>query len=369
MRDDDFAEWVEAGWLRPYDDLPGVDIDESDIFAYNLEAMSYRGRRYGLPYYADFAIWVYNRDMLEAAGFEQPPQTLDELTEQAIKVKEAGLVAPDGARVDYPIVLYFRQGPTGFSHWWALNFASEVELFDDEYNPIFPDDEGRGAERILQWLADGVNKHRIIDPNSLTVGSMRASVAAGRQVYGIIDKYDLEWINNRHNSAVVQAHMDRRGMRDQTYAKVVQIGTIPSLEPGQQGTLGWTRMYCLTAHCRPEKLVDAWALMKFLGYKDPAGDYYTARRWFELRGLGFAFKSLLRDPQIIAQTEAWGDIKKIEALAPHARARTNIKAPWFADFTLYYQAEIQKVLLGSLSPRDALGRINERCRQLKREWT
>ena len=23
VRDDDFAEWVEAGWLRPYDDVPG----------------------------------------------------------------------------------------------------------------------------------------------------------------------------------------------------------------------------------------------------------------------------------------------------------------------------------------------------------
>ena len=371
VRDDDFAEWVEAGWLRPYDDLPDIDIDEDDIFDYNLEAMTYQGKRYGLPYYADFTLWVYNRDMLEAAGFEHPPETLDELTEQAVKLKEARIRAPDGLPVDYPIVLNFRQGPTGFGHWWTLNFASQVDLFDKEFNPIFPDDEGNRAERILQWLADGINKYRIIDPNSLTAGSLRYSVAAGRQAYGLIDKYDLEWINNRRNSAIVQTHLQTRNIPadKQTYAKVMRIGTIPALEEGQRGTMGWTRMYSLTSLCRPDKVEEAWQLMKFLGYKDANDDYYTARKWFRLRGLGFAFKSLMDDPDIIAQTQLWGDIELIKEQAGYARARTNIKAPWFADFSLYYQPEIQKILLGQQSPRDGLGRIGERCRQLKREWS
>jgi multiple sugar transport system substrate-binding protein len=373
VRDDDFAEWVEAGWLRSYDDLPGVEIniDEDDIFPYNLESMRYQGRRYGLPYYTDISIWVYNHDMLQAAGFERSPETLDELTEQAVKVKEAGLRAPDGLPLDYPITFNFRQSPTGFNTWWALNFASQVELFDQAFNPIFPDDQDRRAERILQWLADGINKYRIIDPNSLTAGVPRQSVGAGRQAYGLIDKYDLEWINNRRNAAVVQTHLTARGVPEnaQTYAKVVRMGRVPSLEPGQRGTLGWTRMYSLTAHARPDKIADAWRLMNFLGYKDADGDYYTARRWFSLRGLGFAFKSLLDDPQINAQTKLWGDVELIKEQANVARARTNIMAPWFSDFTLYYQPEIQKVLLGQQSPRDGLGRINQRCRELKREWS
>lgn len=374
VRDDDFAEWVEAGWLRPYDDIPDIDINinEDDIFPYNLESMTYQGRRYGLPYYTDISIWIYNHDMLQAAGFDRSPTTLDELTEQAVKVKEAGLLAPDGLPLDYPITLNFRQSPTGFNTWWALNFASEVELFDDDFNPIFPDDKDQRAERILQWLADGINKYRIIDPNSLTANSsLRYSIGAGRQTYGLIDKYDLEWINNRRNSAVVQTHLQDRGVPqdEQSYAKVLRMGPIPSLEPGQRGTLGWTRMYSLTSQCRPDKIAAAWRLMNFLGYKDANGDYYTARHWFKLRGLGFAFKSLLDDPDIIAQTQLWGDVDLIKEQANYARARSNIMAPWFSDFTLYYQPEIQKVLLGQQSPRDGLGRINKRCRELKREWS
>ena len=373
VRDDDFAEWIEAGWLQPYDGLPGAELYPDDIFFdFNREAMIYQGKRYGLPYYTDFTVWIYNEEMLAAAGFERPARTLDELTEQAIKIKEARVQSPEGDVIEYPIILGFRQAPgQGFADWWALNYASEVDLFDDELNPIFPDDEGRRAEKILQWIVDGIHKHRTIDINSLTMGLIRENTAAGRQTFCMISKYDVEWVNNRRNSAVAEAYLQARGIPETQarHAKVLKMAPIPSLEPGQQGTLGWTRMYCLTAHCQEENLLDAWQLMQFLGGKDVTGDYYTARRWFQLRGLGFAFKSLLDDPEIIAQTNQWGDIAMVKKLAQVARIRQNIKAPWFPDFNVYYQPEIQKILLRQQSPRDGLARIAKRCREFKREWT
>ena len=187
----------------------------------------------------------------------------------------------------------------------------------------------------------------------------------------MINKHDLERVNNRENSAVAEAYLRARGIPEEKaqYAKTLKMAPVPTLEPGQEGTLGWTRMYSLTAHCREEHLLDAWQLVQFLGGKDVTGDYYTARRWFRLRGLGFAFKSLLDDPDIIAQTEQWGDIKLIKRLSQVARIRENIRAPWFPDFNAYYQPEIQKILLRQQSPRDGLARIAKRCRELKREWT
>jgi multiple sugar transport system substrate-binding protein len=219
-------------------------------------------------------------------------------------------------------------------------------------------------------MVDGIHKYGIIDPNSLTTRLVRENLAAGRQTFALINKYDLEWVNNRRNSAVVETVLRADGISEteSSHAKIFKIAPLPSLEPNQRGTLGWTRMYCLTAHCPEEKLLDAWQLMQFLGGKDANGDYYTARRWFRLRGLGFAYKSLLDDPEIIVQTEQWGDIKLIKELSQFVRTRENIKAPWFADFNLYYQPEIQKVLLRQQSPRDGLARIAKRCRELKREW-
>ena len=219
-------------------------------------------------------------------------------------------------------------------------------------------------------MADGIHKHGIIDPNSLTTRLVRENLAAGRQTYALINKYELEWVNNRRNSAVVEMALRADGISEAeaSHAKIFKIAPLPSLEPNQRGTLGWTRMYCLTAHCPQEKLLDTWQLMQFLGGKDAYGDYYTARRWFRLRGLGFAYKSLLDDPKIIAQTEQWGDIRLIKELSKHVRTRENIKAPWFADFNIYYQPEIQKIILRDQSPRDGLARIAKRCSELKREW-
>ena len=208
--------------------------------------------------------------MLEAAGFEQPARTLDELTEQAIKIKEARVKSPEGDVVEYPIMLGFRQVITGFTDWWALNYASEVDLFDDDINPIFPDDVDRRAERILQWITDGIHKHGIININSLTSPLILENVSAGRQAFAMINKHDLERVNSREDSAVAEAYLRARGITETqtSYAKVIKMAPVPSLEPDQQGTLGWSRMYSLTAHCREEYLLDAWRLVQFLGGRD-----------------------------------------------------------------------------------------------------
>jgi len=389
VRDDNFAEWVEAGWLQPIEDFPGARDYLPDLFDFNREAMTYDGRLYGLPYYADFTIWIYNEPLLRAAGFEKPGRTLDEITEQAVKIKERKLKTPDGQVVEYPLTLALKQTVLGFNDWWAMNYASEVDLFDDEMNPRFPDDDGRRAEKILQWLVDGIHKHKIIDLNSLSLDGteVRANIGAGRQVFASISKYDLEWVNNCTKSAVAAALLKQQNHRaatvtermvtEQTHAKALKMSLYPSLEPHQNGTLGWTRMYCLTKNCRfPEK---AWELVQYLGGKDESGQYYTAKRWFcgdphepdgkkKARGLGFCYKSLMNDPDIIAFTEVWGDMNLIREQSRYVKARENIKAPWFPDFDAFYQPEIQRVLLKEQTPRDGLARIAAQCRKLKREW-
>ena len=226
VRDDDFVEWIEAGWIRPYEGMPGANEYGDDIFDYNLEAISYKGERYGLPYYADFIIWAYNESMMQAAGYEKAARTLDGLTEQAIRIKEARVRRRDGNLVEYPIMLGFRQ-----VNWWTLNYASEIDLFDDDLNPIFPDDEGHRTEKILQWIVDGIHKHGIIDINSLLI---LENLATGGQAFAIITRHNLEWVNNRENSAVAKAYLRARGIRESEtrYAKSLKMTYIPALEPG-----------------------------------------------------------------------------------------------------------------------------------------
>jgi multiple sugar transport system substrate-binding protein len=351
VRDDHFAEWVEAGWLQPIDRLPGALEYRPDIYDFNWEAMTYGGRLYGLPYYADFSTWIWNRKMLEAAGYSECGRTLDEITEQLIKVREKRVAGPQGV-LDYPLVMGFKQAPLGFNDFWALMYASEVDLFTPDMEPVFPDDPGHKCERILQWIVDGIHRHRIIDlAASFSTAVVRDVFAAGRQAMVMISKYDLQRLNDPGKSDV---------------AGDAIMAPIPSLERGQNGTLGWTRMYCLPAACRhPEQ---SWRLMNFLGGKDPRGTYSTPRFWYLERGLGFAFPSLMNDREVVASTSRWGEIDRIRQQALHARPRENVKAPWFSEFDTFYQAEIQEILQRQVNPRDGLARIAAECRRLRAEW-
>src|SRR5438128_1439305 len=104
-------EWAAAGWIIPIDEsFPQVRQYLSDYSPFVREALTYKGRIYGTPYYADTFIFVYNTDHLQRAGFTAPPATLDELTDprqpqQAGKFK-SGLM-PGGTRATVGFVRFY----------------------------------------------------------------------------------------------------------------------------------------------------------------------------------------------------------------------------------------------------------------------
>src|SRR5919197_4585359 len=91
VRDINLGAWVEAGWVQPIDGLPGLAELDRDIFPFNLEALKYRGKQYGTPYYGDIYVYMYDRKTAEKIGVGKAPVTLDQLKQAALAVKKAGL--------------------------------------------------------------------------------------------------------------------------------------------------------------------------------------------------------------------------------------------------------------------------------------
>jgi multiple sugar transport system substrate-binding protein len=79
---------------------PGYYLDLSDRFTEEmrdeyleapLTANTFENKVYGVPWYTDSGMLYHRKDLLEKAGFSEPPTTWDELTEQAQKIrKDAG---------------------------------------------------------------------------------------------------------------------------------------------------------------------------------------------------------------------------------------------------------------------------------------
>lgn len=81
------AQFAKQGFLEPLDDR--LTEEEKKEFAPSaLEAVSYEGKIYGLPYLVHTPILYYRTDLFEKAGLTKAPETWDEFREYAKKLTD-----------------------------------------------------------------------------------------------------------------------------------------------------------------------------------------------------------------------------------------------------------------------------------------
>jgi multiple sugar transport system substrate-binding protein len=344
--DEPFGGWAEAGWLEPLDGRPEIAGYKRDLYPFNVEAMTYKGKLYGLPYYSDFEIFAYNNKLLSGAGVSAPPSTWDEVKTQALALKKS-------ANMNYPMITAMKKSfPNSFGLYWSMVYGAGGRFFDRDLNPVYPDKDPVALE-ALSWIVDAVNTWKILDPSSVETNNVQVAeaLAAGQVAFGNIAKYDLKRLNDASLSKI---------------AGDAKMARFPTLAKGQRGgSYGWARMYSITAMSKQKD--QAWKLLQYVGGKDREGMYHTAKSWYLSDGLGFGYPQLAKDPDIIESTKKWGDITLISQQAALAKTRENIKAPWFAEWDVYHQEQIQEALLKKVSPKDALRASAKKAIELKKQ--
>ena len=81
------AQFAANGYIADLSDRFTED-ERSEFLPSPIEAMTYQGGIYGVPWYTDAGMLYYRSDLLEEAGFAEPPRTWDELKEQARTVQQ-----------------------------------------------------------------------------------------------------------------------------------------------------------------------------------------------------------------------------------------------------------------------------------------
>jgi multiple sugar transport system substrate-binding protein len=345
-RDDDKAGFVTAGWIRSIDDEDGVPELVEDMYEGNHSAMTYEGSLYGLPYYTDFHTIMVNSKLLEGAGVSAPPQTLNELKDVCLSLKEAGVV-------DYPLRLWLYQESNFKEPLYALVYGSQGEWVDDDWNPIC-DQPGSVVEQILDWMVQAVQTWQILDPANLemTDEDVFELFQNGETVFQGTNRYDLRALNDPTQTA--QAVEGER---------VFQAMLMPGLEGAGLGTVTWTRQYTINAAAIDQDA--AYRLQYFAGAKNRDGVYWTAKQWHERFGLGFAYKSLASDPDIVAGEEAWGDPELFAAQKETAVPRKGVDAPWYSEWDNLMAAEWHKAMLGEITPAEATKAMADKWNELR----
>jgi multiple sugar transport system substrate-binding protein len=344
VRDINMGAWVEAGWLQPIDGLPGLDELNKDIFPFNLEALKYKGKQYGTPYYGDIYMYMYDRKLLSQADVRDAPVTLDQLANAALAVKKSGITK-------YPILKGFKTNADGLSEFWSMVLASGGSLFNPAFDPVYPN-EDKTALGVLEWLVDAMHGKEIIDPKGLELDDTQARdiFLSGQGVF-----------TSNVGNVMPRANNPQFSKR----AGDIKLTRFPGLTDVNKGPMGWTRLYCMSAKTKARDA--AWRVMYYMGGKDKTGAYFTAKDWYLKYGVGYAFQSMDNDPDIkAAQLKAGFDLSVLAQQVATARSRENIKATWYNEWDRFTQQQIQNALLRQVTPRQALENSAKKAVELKK---
>src|SRR6185436_11777341 len=177
-----------AGFLAPLDDIAPADVLadlKSDMAPFSTSDMTYKGKLYGLPYYADTISYIYNKKVLEDAGIAVP-KTWEEVMAAAEKLKAGGM--------EHPIVYEFDQElPNFFDAFVSQVYGRGGDLFDAEHKAIF-NDPNNAAYKQLEWLADAFKKDLVQqDPHESNVTQ---SMNTGKHAFTVLFNYVLAALNN-----------------------------------------------------------------------------------------------------------------------------------------------------------------------------
>ena len=359
VRDQYHASWVESGFLQPLDETDEINALYADLFPYNANQMQWKGKKYGLPYYTDFDVFAYNEKMVSDAGFSGPPATLDELRKQAEAMKQKNIS-------EFPLYMDLSKGSDQMWDLWMYTFASGGHLLDQAGDPTYPDKD-QVPQAILEWWVAAANDWKIVNPQAdmevPTAGALTAMRTQGSQPgYGGVtfmahSRYDLEADNapERSKSAIP--------------GKInIKFGQFPGLDTNSPHNVpAWNRYYGIPSTALNKQ--SSMELIKYLGGKDKSGQYYTAKRWWLLRGLGMAYKSPWTDPEIQDRTSKFiADSQLMQKANSLGQARDGLEFPWWTDWYMDLQANVQQALLKEKTPKDALQASADKARALKKEW-
>lgn len=144
------STWAANGALLDLTDYVNNDpnFNKDDFAQIGWDQATFDGKIYGVPFIMNTTLLYYRADLLREAGYDAPPQTLDELKEMAIaltKYDENGNIVQAGFIPDYP---------------WQDNVCWPVmtgaEWIDPATNTITFD--SNPMKEAYQWQADIYNE-------------------------------------------------------------------------------------------------------------------------------------------------------------------------------------------------------------------
>ncbi len=155
------GQFAEAGGLMP---TPENLVDEADFFPGAWSSTEVGGTSYGVPWYVETRVLYYRSDLAQKAGWDEAPQTWDDLKQFAKDMETKG-----GAKFG----LNLQPGTTG--SWQTMlpfawsNGASLTNEDGTEYTIDSPE-MAEALDYYTSYFEEGLSETRLLDLGELESG-------------------------------------------------------------------------------------------------------------------------------------------------------------------------------------------------------
>ena len=186
-------EFIKAGYLLDVTDRV-TDEMKSGMFPASWNGVTRNGKVYGMPWLMDVKYFMYNKDVLQQAGFNDPPKTWEELVTQSQAIKDQGLV-------EFPIIWSWNQKEGVVCDFTVLLFGNGGAFLDAEGKPAFNNEKGI---QILTWMKDTLDAG-LSNPSSVSADEMavESDFLAGKAAFAVNWLFQYSDSNDASKSQIV----------------------------------------------------------------------------------------------------------------------------------------------------------------------
>jgi multiple sugar transport system substrate-binding protein len=186
-------EFIKAGYLLDVTSRVTSDM-KSGIFPSAWNGVTRNGKIYGMPWLMDTKYFMYNKDILQQAGFSAPPKTWEELVNQATVIKQKGLV-------EFPIVWSWAQLEAVVCDFTVLLYGNGGTFLDANGKPVFNNTAG---VQVLTWMKQTIDAG-LTNPTSITAdeNAVRDNFIAGNSAFAVNWLFQYSDSNNPDISKIV----------------------------------------------------------------------------------------------------------------------------------------------------------------------
>lgn len=186
-------EFIKAGYLLDVTDRVTPEM-KAGIFPASWNGVTRNGKVYGMPWLMDVKYFMYNKDMLTKAGFNEPPKTWEELADQAKVIKEKGLA-------EFPITWSWNQKEGVVCDYAVLLFGNGGAFVDADGKPAFNNDKG---VEVLTWMKQTVDDG-LTNPSAISSDEMavEADFLAGKSAFAVNWLFQYSDSNDPSKSQIV----------------------------------------------------------------------------------------------------------------------------------------------------------------------